>query len=457
MNNSGMNERVPKKGSVVTRIAPSPTGALHVGTLRTALFNYLYAKKYDGKFLLRIEDTDKERSTKAFEQDILDGLEWAGLKFDGKTIRQSQRNDIYAKYIKKLIANGNAYISKESKKDNPKEKIEVVRLKNPNKKITFTDLVRGDITFDTTELEDFVIARSVTEPLYHLAVVIDDHDMNVTHVIRGEDHISNTPRQILIHEALKFEIPKYGHLPLILNENRSKLSKRDGAASVTSYKKEYLPEALINYLALLGWNPGTDQEIFSLSELVEAFDISKVQKGGAVFSEEKLKSINHEYIKKLSEHIWNQIVLENLPEVITSHESFNNTLLQNIARQLKERVKTSGEIRTLGDNGELNFYVKAPENNPSAIVPKRDSGSTTKQHLETIILLLEKISGNGFKEANIKEAVWEYANRKGKGSVLWPMRFALTGLEKSPDPFTVSEILGKKETLKRLESASSSL
>ena len=180
-----MNEHIPKKGPVVTRIAPSPTGVLHVGTLRTALFNYLYAKKYGGKFLLRIEDTDKGRSTKAFEQDILEGLEWARLKFDGKIIRQSQRNDIYAKYIKKLIDDGNAYISKESKKNHPKERIEVVRLKNPNKKITFIDLVRGDITFDTTELKDFVIARSVTEPLYHLAVVIDDHDMNVTHVIRG--------------------------------------------------------------------------------------------------------------------------------------------------------------------------------------------------------------------------------------------------------------------------------
>ncbi|MCH8050111.1 glutamate--tRNA ligase [Patescibacteria group bacterium] len=457
MSDSRMNEHIPKKGPVVTRIAPSPTGVLHVGTLRTALFNYLYAKKYGGKFLLRIEDTDKGRSTKAFEQDILEGLEWAGLKFDGKIIRQSQRNDIYAKYIKKLIDDGNAYISKESKKNHPKERIEVVRLKNPNKKITFIDLVRGDITFDTTELKDFVIARSVTEPLYHLAVVIDDHDMNVTHVIRGEDHISNTPRQILIHEALGFKIPKYGHLPLILNENRSKLSKRDDAASVTSYKDKYLPEALINYLALLGWNPGTDQEIFSLLELIEAFEISDVQRGGAIFNEEKLKSINHEYIKKLSEKIWNKIVLENLPKIITSHKSFDNTLLQNIAGQLKERVKTFEEIRKLGKSGELNFYVMAPEYNSSDLVPKRDSDSSIKQHLETLILLLGKISENKFTEINIKEAVWDYAEKEGKGSVLWPMRFALTGLEKSPDPFTVSGILGKSTTLERLKSAYQSL
>ena len=451
-----MNERAPKKGSVVTRIAPSPTGALHVGTLRTALFNYLYAKKFDGKFLLRIEDTDKERSTKAFEQDILDGLEWAGLLPD-TVVRQSDRESTYSEYLKKLVDDGSAYVSKEPKKNAPNEEVEVIRLKNKNRQITFTDLIRGDITFDTEELGDFVIARSRTDALYHFAVVVDDYKMRVTHVIRGEDHISNTPRQILIQEALGFPRPEYAHLPLILNKNRSKLSKRDDAASVTSYKDKYLPEALINYLALLGWNPGTDQEIFSLLELIEAFEISDVQRGGAIFNEEKLKSINHEYIKKLSKKIWNKIILENLPEAITSHESFNNTLLQNIAGQLKERVKTFEEIRKLGKGGELNFYVMAPEYNSSDLVPKRDSEGSIKQHLETLILLLGKISENKFTEVNIKEAVWDYAEKEGKGSVLWPMRFALTGLEKSPDPFTVSGILGKSTTLERLKSAYQSL
>ena len=250
-----------KDSPIITRFAPSPTGFLHLGSARTAFFNYLYARKNKGKFILRIEDTDKERSTREFEEDIINALSW--LKIPYETLyKQSERTDIYKKYLKKLVDEDKAYVSKEEvKKEGHRE--EVIRFRNPNKKIKFADLVRGDIEFDTTDLGDFVIAKSSEEPLYHLAVVVDDFEMGITHVIRGEDHISNTPRQILIGEALGAPRPQYAHIPLILAPDRSKLSKRHGALAIAEYRNRgYMSEAICNYLALLGWNPGTDQEIF---------------------------------------------------------------------------------------------------------------------------------------------------------------------------------------------------
>ena len=243
-------------GKVAVRMAPSPTGNFHVGGARTALFNFLFAKQNNGKFILRIEDTDKERSKKEFEDDIFESLEWLGLKYD-EFCRQSERGEIYRNYVEKMLNNDSVYEAEDK----------VIRFRNPNKKIKFNDLVRGEIEFDTTELKDFVIAKSVDEPLYHLAVVIDDFESGITHVIRGEDHISNTPRQILIQEAIGAPRPLYAHLPLILAQDRSKLSKRKHGESVSLdyYRnKSYSPEAIINYLALLGWNPGTEQEIFTL-------------------------------------------------------------------------------------------------------------------------------------------------------------------------------------------------
>lgn len=272
---------------VMTRFAPSPTGNLHIGGARTALFNFLYARKYEGKFILRIEDTDKERSKKEFETDITEGLKWLGLEYDDRH-RQSDRGEIYKSYLKKMLDSNFAYESSD----------QVIRFRNPNKKIKFNDLIRGDIEFVTTELKDFVIAKSLEEPLYHLAVVVDDYESGITHVIRGEDHISNTPRQILIQEAIGAPRPNYAHLPLILAADRSKLSKRKHGESVSLdyYRsKGYLPQAIINYLALLGWNPGTEQEIFTLDELVKVFNLSRVHKGGAIFDEKKLAWVNRKH------------------------------------------------------------------------------------------------------------------------------------------------------------------
>ena len=276
-----------KKNKKIVRFAPSPTGFLHVGSARSALYNFLFARKNNGKFILRIEDTDKERSKKEFETDIIEGLNWLGLGYD-ELYRQSERGEVYKSHIEKMLDSGSIFEAEDK----------VIRFKNPNKKVKFNDLVRGEIEFDTTELKDFVIAKSVDEPLYHLAVVIDDFESGITHVIRGEDHISNTPRQILIQEAIGAPRPIYAHLPLILAPDRSKLSKRKHGESVSLdyYRnKGYSPKTIINYLALLGWNPGTEQEIFTLEELINVFDLSRVHKGGAIFDEKKLAWVNKKH------------------------------------------------------------------------------------------------------------------------------------------------------------------
>ncbi|MEI7463134.1 MAG: glutamate--tRNA ligase family protein, partial [Candidatus Taylorbacteria bacterium] len=219
---------------VVTRFAPSPTGLFHAGSYRTALFAYIFARQNNGKFILRIEDTDKVRSKKEYEDNIIDSLKWMGLKYD-EFYRQSERTEIYRKYLKQLIDSGHAYISKEIPKE-PNDREEVIRFKNPNRKVVFQDMVRGQIEFDTTELGDFVIAKSMDEPVFHLVNVIDDLEMGMTHIIRGEDHISNTPRQILIYEAIGAPLPIFAHIPLLLSANRAKLSKRHGAVPVSSYR-----------------------------------------------------------------------------------------------------------------------------------------------------------------------------------------------------------------------------
>src|SRR3989344_1804142 len=284
---------------VVTRFPPSPTGYFHIGSARTALFNYLFAKHNGGKMVMRFEDTDRERSKKEFEKDILEGILWLGLEHDGDVLRQSERTDIYRERLATLIKSGHAYEAEESTTEAGKK---VIRFKNPNVRVTFTDLIRGQVSFETAELEDFIIARTMNEPLYNFAVVVDDYDMGITHVIRGEDHISNTQRQILMLEALGCERPVYAHLPLILAPDKSKLSKRHGAVSVNEYRAEgYLPEALVNYLALLGWNPGGQQELFSLQELVRKFDIAQDHKAGAVFDMEKLRWFNREYLDRMSD------------------------------------------------------------------------------------------------------------------------------------------------------------
>ena len=445
------------EAKVVTRIAPSPTGPLHVGTARSALFNYLFAKHHDGLFLLRIEDTDRKRSKKEFEQDIIEGLAWLQLPYDGFE-KQSLRTDIYTTYIDRLIDSNKAYSSKEASKEDPTKTAELIRLKNPNKDITFHDLIRGDITFNTAELGDFVIAKSRSEPLYHLTVVVDDFEMGVSHIIRGEDHISNTPRQILIQEALGIERPSYAHLPLILAEDRSKLSKRHGAVSLSAFKSGYLPDAMINYLAFLGWNPGTKEEILTRDELIKLFDISDVQKGGAIFDIVKLKAVNKKYINRLDREALQERVISKLPTRVKQLEHFSEEILNSALPLIRERIKTFDDITALAENGELDFYFARPNYEASRLLSKdaHDLGQV-KVYLETLHSILGSLDAGAFSEDSIKAAVWDFATKEGRGLVLWPMRYALTGLAKSPDPFIISEILGKDETLARLSAASAKI
>jgi len=357
-----------------------------------------------------------------------------------------------------MIDGGFAYVSKEEPKIEG-GRTEVIRFKNPNKTVTFQDIIRGEVTFDTTELHDFVIAKSLEEPLYHLAVVVDDHEMGVTHVIRGEDHISNTPRQILIQEAIGAGRPIYGHIPLILAPDRSKLSKRHGATSVVEYKERgYLPEAVLNYLALLGWNPGTDQEVFTLDELIEAFDISKVQKGGAIFDEEKLKWINKEHLKKFSpENLEKEIVSRVTDSEIFKTKNWKlpeNGDVSKFVSTAFERVSYWKDLSDLLENGDLNYFFEKPQYSKDKLFWKDEKESTTTvRHIEKVVEIMETIATTDWITEKIKELLWDYADKEGRGSVLWPVRFALSGKDKSPDPFTLAQILGKKETLDRLEDA----
>ncbi|MEI7563884.1 MAG: glutamate--tRNA ligase family protein, partial [bacterium] len=328
---------------VVTRFAPSPTGLLHAGNYRTALFSYIFSLQNKGKFILRIEDTDKARSKKEYEDNIVESLKWLGIKYD-EFYRQSDRSDLYASNLKKLIDSGHAYVSKEIPKE-VGDREEVIRFKNPNKKISFVDIIRGKIEFDTTDLGDFIIARSMSEPVFHLVVVIDDFEMGITHIIRGEDHISNTPRHILIQEALGIPTPLYAHIPLLLAPDRSKMSKRKGALPITDYRdRGYLPNALINYMSFLGWNPGTEQEVMSFDEIINQFSLEKVQKAGAIFNEEKLSWFNKQYIDKMS-----------IDDFVIAAKNF---IPENISPKLlpliKEKISKFSEIKPLFES-ELSF------------------------------------------------------------------------------------------------------
>lgn len=434
---------------VVTRIAPSPTGQMHIGTVRTALFNYLFARKHGGTYFVRIEDTDRERNKEEWVDAIWNDFAWCGLVPDAR-YRTSERLDRHRELLKDLVAKDRAYISKEPAKDDPNRTVEVVRLRNSGTSVTFEDLIRGTVTFDTTELGDFVIARSIDDPLYHFAVVVDDGDASVTHILRAEEHISNTPRQILIQEALEFERPEYAHLPLILAPDRSKLSKRKHGASVDNYRAMGIfPDALINYLALLGWNPGTDQEIFSMPELIEAFDLSHVHKGGAVFDLEKLRWFNRQYLHAMREDDFRAESLRELKEGIEGRGlPWSENTAHLLLPVLRERISTWGDLREIITKGEFDYFFKAPELISEKIPDKKSDASTTRTHLQKIVSTLESLSE--FTSDSIKNSLWDYATAAGRGSVLWPFRYSLTGQDKSPDPFVVASILGKDETLTRV-------
>lgn len=431
---------------IVTRIAPSPTGEMHIGTVRTALFNYLFAKQQDGTYFVRIEDTDKERNRPEWVDAIWRDFSWCGLEPDAKYV-QSEHLARHQELLQKLVDEDKAYISREPKKDDPTQEVEVVRLRNPGTSITFTDLIRDEVTFDTTELGDFVIARSITDPLYHFAVVVDDGDAGVTHVLRAEEHISNTPRQILILEALGFTRPIYAHFPLILAPDRSKLSKRKHGASVDSYRAQgFIPEAVINYLALLGWNPGTPQELFSLDELLKAFSIDRMQKSGAVFDIHKMLWFNHQHLKRLSD----------IEYAKRLREFCGKEVEMILVPLLKERAQTLGEAATVltEEFGFLSDVAYAPD---LLLQGGKILAEVASNHLKQVDAMLEHIPNEGFSATQLKDIIWPYATSQGRGDVLWPLRVALSGKEKSPDPFTLMALLGKDKTRERIAQAATKL
>ncbi len=443
-----------KTNTVTTRIPPSPTGHLHIGTARTALYNFLFAKASNGNFVFRSEDTDKARSTKESEQEIITGLQELGIVWDNDPIiRQSERAQVYRSYLEQLIANDTAYISTEPSKEDETKTVDLIRLRNPNKTITFTDLIRGEISFDTTELGDFIIARSIDDALYHFTVVVDDAEMGVTHILRGEDHISNTPRQILIQESLGFSRPQYAHLPLILAPDRSKMSKRHGAVAIKEYRAQgFLPETIVNYLALLGWNPGTEQEFFTLDELITSFSVEKIHKAGAIFDIAKMTWLNKLHLQKLSTEAQTAYVLE----AITQAESVLDEEVVNrftkLVPTILERFHTSAAITEAVREGEFDYVFNQPITQSEKLQWKKDTDPTA--YLTRLAYVQELLEQADFSTPDtIKATVWPYAEKEGKGEVLWPLRMALTGQDKSPDPFTVAFVLGSVETKLRIEKA----
>lgn len=432
---------------IVTRMAPSPTGRFHVGGIRTAFYSYAFARNHGGKFILRIEDTDKERNKKEYEDEIYEVFKWIGMDYD-EVYRQSENLARHREILKQLIDAGNAYEAEEAKDGSGN----IVRFKNPNKTITVQDEILGDVTVDTTDLGDFVIARNMESPLFHLAVIVDDHDEGVTHVIRAQEHLANTPRQILLHEALGFETPIYAHVPFILGpDGKKKLSKRDANVAALDYREMgYLPEALLNFLVFIGWNPGTEQEIFTKEELIQTFSLEQVQKGPAGYNVQKLDWINKAWLNKLSLEDF-VTYIKDTAQVLWSQ---SEDMFQKLIPMIRERINKSADLTEMIDTGEFDYFFHHPEYlEPEKIIWKKSDAEQTCKHLAYLAGQFSSIDIKQWNSETVKSYLWDYAEEQGKGDVLWPLRYALSGKDKSPDPLTLVEILGKETTLQRVENA----
>ena len=462
-----------KANGVRVRFAPSPTGKMHLGTARAALFNWLYARQHGGAFILRMEDTDRARSEKAYEESILEGLKWLGLHWD-ELYRQSERTARYVLHLKSLLASGKAYrcfcspdeleaekeaqvaagfppvysgkcrgIAKDESEGRAKRERSVIRLHMPDKKVSFEDLIRGEVVFDLALIGDIVIAKGLEEPLYNFAVVVDDEEMKITHVIRGEDHISNTPKQIAVAEALGFSVPRaFAHLPLILGPDRKKLSKRDLAKSILDYRDEgYLPSALLNFLVLLGWHPKGDKETLSVDEMVREFSFDRVQKSGAVMDAEKLEWMNGHYLRALPEGDFRALLATRLPrEWLAEEEKFERVL-----RLERERLKGVASLKE-----EISFFFETPEYDVKMLAWKDSPLKSARAVLKKAYAILAKVRESDFKKEGVALALAPLAAEYGKGELYWPLRVALSGRKASPGPFECAEALGKAETLRRI-------
>ena len=422
------------------RFAPSPTGPLHIGGARTALFNYLYAKQGGGVFVLRFEDTDKERSESVFEESIVNGLKWLGLNWD-EDYYQSKRSDIYQKYLDKLVLQGLTY-----------EQDGGIYFKLPTepRAIIVDDIIRGQVEFNSKDFDDVVLIKKDGTPTFHFANVVDDIDMNITHVIRGEDHLSNTPKHILLYEALGASVPQFAHIPLILNPDRTKMSKRTGDVSLDGYiRAGYLPEAIINFLAQLGWSlpagGANGGEFFTMAELIEKFSLERVQKAGAVFDLKHLNHLNQHYLmqKGLDEYT-------KLAEPFIAHLSGDEPLVQSALKLIQERAQTLSEIPSL-----IEYFFKSPEYDATLLVFKKSSPEQTAKGLDTGLKVLSAIDDSAWNQIKLQSILDETLSVEGlnPGDLFWPIRVALSGQMGSPSPVELLEALGKSESIERIKTA----
>jgi nondiscriminating glutamyl-tRNA synthetase len=499
--------------NVRVRIAPSPTGFVHVGNLRTMLYNYLFAKHNKGKFLIRIEDTDQTRLVPGAVENLLQVLKWAGIESDegpylttdnkvkergdfGPYV-QSARLDIYKQQIQVLLDKGKAYpcfCSRErleqmrddqaKNKQAPKydnfcrnlSKAEVdaiqrtgtpyvIRFKMPeDKNVVCHDLIHGDIVVNTKDLDDYVLMKSDGFPTYHFANVVDDHLMRITHVMRGDEWIASTPKHVLLYEAFEWQAPQFAHLPTLLSKAKKKLSKRDGDTSVKDFiDKGYVKDAFINFIALLGWNAGTEQEIYTLSELTRQFTLDNVHKAGAVFDLDKLDWINGMYIRKMSIDEFFTVCLpylvrDNILSPSKTKILINGTdekvapaYIKNILALEQPRVKTLAEV---GESVKF-FFEKDLAYQPEDLIWKKSDKEKTTANLAALEKLLRKVKKEDFIKEKLQPLISDLMaqNSIDTGSMLWPMRFALSGRSKSPDPYEIAGALGKEKTLERLVAA----
>jgi glutamyl-tRNA synthetase len=457
--------------TIKTRFAPSPTGYLHVGGARTALFSWLYARKHGGKFVLRIEDTDRERSTQASINAILEGMTWLGLEYDEGPFYQTHRFERYNEVIGRLLDKGLAYrcdCTKErlgdlrerqmASRQKPRydghcrdrdvsaDRPHVIRFRNPlGGSVVISDLIRGKVVVENGELDDLVIRRSDGSPTYNLSVVVDDHDLGITHVIRGDDHINNTPRQVNMLRALEWEVPRYGHVPMILGDDGARLSKRHGAVSVMQYfSGGYLPEALLNYLVRLGWSHG-DQEIFSLDEMIQLFDLDEVNRAPATFNTEKLRWLNHHYIKDSDPARVAHLLAAHLGD-LGIDPSAGPELVAVVEAQ-RERASTLVELAEISTFYYRDFEVIDDKAAKKAFKPGADAA------LDAARVRLAALQE--WEREAIQAAIADTVEALGVGfgKVAMPLRVAVTGGAPSPDLDLTLSLVGRDATIRRIDKA----
>lgn len=429
--------------SIRTRFAPSPTGQVHIGNLRAAIFNWLFTRHEGGEFLLRIEDTDRERSTPEAVQTVLDAMQWLGLTTDGETLYQSTRREAHLAAAEQLLASGHAY--KLDKGGTGRG--EAVLFKMPGTDMAFRDLIKGDLHKAAENLQDFVIVRSDGNPVFHLANVVDDIHMGITHIIRGDDHVENTYRHVAMLQALGAPVPRYAHLPMIVNAQGKPYSKRDGAAFVGEFRDNgYEADALFNYLALLGWNPGDDREVMSRDELIAAFTLDRVQAKAAQFDFKKFEWMNAEYLKQMPIEAYRQRFREELQKADLWSPRVTEQYLNAVCELLRERVKSWTEVSL-----QAGYFFTEQYPFDSAAVRKRLAKEGVRELLDALREAFTALTD--FDAASTEAALRALADSRGinASEFIHPLRVSVTGLAGGPSLFHLLEVLGKRRVLERLQ------